>query len=379
MKLRSPAGLAAGLLAAALLAAPAAVAAGPATVKLRIEGADRTIFEGVVTTDARSITMGPGPDFVGTYPGGTHVCNGLNQGNQGGYPGPGATPTTALDDAARAGGFGWYGPFSSSQDDFFVTTIGGEGTINGPYWDVRTNYVSNARGGCQIELTNGDDVLYALDGFAKAHALKLSGPATAAPGVPFAVSVTDGQTGEKMDGATVAGQVTVGGTATVRLDSTGPHRLKATRADSVRSNALDVCVTSGSDGACGSTVPRPSAPDTTAPTATILGIRHGQRFARRRAPRELRGTVTADPSGLWAVKIRLTRRFNGTCWYFSGSKERLLERTCGKQYAFKVGEATDWSYLLPGRLPRGRYVLSAYAVDKAFNRGTETRVVFRVR
>ena len=125
--------------------------------------------------------------------------------------------------------------------------------------------------------------------------------------------------------------------------------------------------------------PPAAVADTTAPTARIDGIRHKQRFRRRRAPRELHGSVAADPSGLWAVKIRLTRRHKGTCWYFSGSKERFLKRTCGKKYAFKVGEATDWSYLLPARLRRGRYVLDTYAIDRAFNRGTENRVVFRVR
>ena len=145
----------------------------------------------------------------------------------------------------------------------------------------------------------------------------------------------------------------------------------------VRSNRLRVCVTDGADGACGTTVL--PARDTTAPTSTILGIRDGQRFRRQRAPRELRGTASADPSGLWAVKIRLTRRHRGTCWYFSGSREQFLERTCGKQYAFKVGDRAKWSYLLPRRLPRGRYVLSTYAIDNAFNRGEERRVVFRVR
>ena len=374
MKHRSPAGLVAGLLAAAALAAPAA-AAGPATVKLRVEGADRTIFEGVVTTDAKAITMPSGPDFGGaTYPGGTHVCNGLN-GDQSRYPGPGATPTTALDDAAKTGAFSWYGPYGSFND-FFVATIGGEGTLDGPYWDVRTNGAANQRGGCQIELTTGDEILYAIDAYLK-PALRLTGPSTAAPGTPFQVRVVDGETGAAIDGAQVGGATTAGGTATVTLNTAGPQRLKATKAGTVRSNALDVCVTTGSDGACGAAVL--PAPDTTAPTSTILGIRDGQRFTRRRAPRELHGTASADPSGLWAVKIRLTRRDRGTCWYFSGSKERLLERTCGKQYAFKVGESTDWSYLLPSRLPRGRYTLDAYAVDRAFNRGTETRVRFRVR
>jgi hypothetical protein len=374
MKHRSTAGLAGLVL--ALLAAPAN-ASGPATVKLRVEGASRTIYEGVVTTDARSITMASGPTAGGgTYNGGTHVCNGLNHGNEGKYSGPGATLNTALDDAAKTGAFTWYGPFDSTFEDFFVATIGGEGGVNGPsYWDLRLNGTSLTRGGCQVQLANGDDVLYALDGYSKA-ALRLTGPATAAPGVPFAVRVTD-ETGTAVDGASVGGQTTTGGTAMVRLDVAGPQRLKATKDDSVRSNGLDVCVTTGSDGACGTVVPSP--PDRTAPTASILGIRDGQRFTRRRAPRELSGTVSADPSGLWAVKIRLTRRYEGKCWYFSGSREQFLKRTCGKQYAFKIGDRSEWSYLLPSRLPRGRYVLDTYAIDNAFNRGEESRVVFRVR
>ena len=136
-------------------------------------------------------------------------------------------------------------------------------------------------------------------------------------------------------------------------------------------------MTDGADGACGTRAA--SAPDRTAPVASIAGIRDGQRFSRRGAPRELRGTVTADPSGLWAVKIRLTRRVGNTCWYFSGSREQFLKRTCGKRYAFKVGDRQDWSYLLPARLPRGRYVLDSYAIDNVFNRGASQTVRFRVR
>jgi hypothetical protein len=162
------------------------------------------------------------------------------------------------------------------------------------------------------------------------------------------------------------------GSATIGPLATGEHDLKATKSGTIRSNRLRVLVDPAPP-------PPASVPDTTAPTATIIGIRNGRRFARRRAPRELRGRASADPSGLWAVKIRLTRRLGGTCWYFSGRKERFLKRTCGKQYALTVGETTEWSYLLPARLPRGRYVLDTYAIDRAFNRGPESRVVFRVR
>ena len=188
------------------------------------------------------------------------------------------------------------------------------------------------------------------------------------------VRVTDARTSAPVAGASVGGQLTgADGSATLGPLAAGEHDLKATKSGTIRSNRLRVSVGIGAAAA------GRQHRDTTAPTATILGIRDGQRFARRRAPRELRGRASADPSGLWAVKLRLTRRLGGTCWYFSGSKERFLKRTCGKQHAFKVAEATDWSYLLPARLPRGRYVLAAYAIDRAFNRGTESRVVFRVR
>ena len=117
-------------------------------------------------------------------------------------------------------------------------------------------------------------------------------------------------------------------TAARRSAADQPRRndFKATKTGAIRSNRLRVCVTDGTDGACGTTVPPP--PDTTAPTGHDR--RHPQRPALLppRAPRELHGTVSADPSGLWAVKIRLTRRARARrCWYFSGTKERFLKRT----------------------------------------------------
>ena len=84
-------------------------------------------------------------------------------------------------------------------------------------------------------------------------------------------------------------------------------------------------------------------------------------FSRKKAPRTLRGTVAADPSGLSAVKIRLTAQARQTCSYFSGGRERFRKtHLCGHGAFFKVGDRADWSYLLPKRLGRGRYVLEAY-------------------
>ena len=76
----------AALLSLSLVAVPAASAL-PVTVNLRVEGPDKTVFDGPVTTDGHSVT---------TDKGGTHECDGTNNGA---YPEPGPTATGALDDA----------------------------------------------------------------------------------------------------------------------------------------------------------------------------------------------------------------------------------------------------------------------------------------
>jgi hypothetical protein len=239
-------------------------------------------------------------------------------------------------------------------------------------------------------------VLFALDAFAK-PGLKLTGPASARPGAAFDVHVTVGDTGGPIAAAAIGGQTTgADGKARVRFDQAGPQRLKASKPGTVRSNGLDVCVTNGADGACGTTVPLPPPPacqtngrdgrcgsrDAEPPVARIAGINEQQRFSRRRAPRELQGFVDADPSGLASVKLRLTRKEGRRCSFFSGRREEFLSRRCGRAYAFKVGEEPAWRYLLPERLGPGRYVLDVIAVDRAGNRDVlargRSRVVFFV-
>lgn len=61
-------------------------------IDLRIEGSQKTIFEGLVKTRGHVVT---------TPSGGTHQCNGLNN-NSNPFPGP--TPTSALDDASKEKG-----------------------------------------------------------------------------------------------------------------------------------------------------------------------------------------------------------------------------------------------------------------------------------
>ena len=124
-----------------------------------------------------------------------------------------------------------------------------------------------------------------------------------------------------------------------------------------------------------------AAPDRTPPAATLTGFTDHR--SSRRGPRELRGSFAADPSGMKAVKLRLTKRDGSRCWYFSGKQERFRRTSCGTGAYFTIGDRADWSYLLPARLGPGRYVLDAVAIDGAGNRTPlargSTRVVFTVR
>jgi hypothetical protein len=245
--------------------------------------------------------------------------------------------------------------------------------------------------------------------------LRLSVPATAKPGEPLEVSVTEyvvdydenfvGTTrSQPSAGATVdVGDRSVttdeAGKATITLSSRGTQLFRASKPGHVRSAQEPACLTDGSDGHCGTVKPGdpvPPAPvcltngadglcgtrDRRAPEARILGIAEQQRFSRARAPRELAGTVSADPSGLFAVKLRLTRRHRGRCSYFSGRLEELRPSRCGRSFPFRIGDRADWTYLLPSALPPGRYVLDVIAIDKAYNRDAlargRNRIVFFV-
>jgi hypothetical protein len=370
MKFRSPAGLLAGLAAATLLAAPAA-AAGPANVHVRAEGTAATVLpRAAVTTTTAPV-------------------------NKDGQAGHDCTGTSAAGALERATAGDWAGTWFNGLGYAVDRVRGTSSDPSSQYWALWVNYKYSDVGICGAELQTGDDVLLFVDcfgaGCTSPKPLRLSRvPVTATPGGTASVLVeTFDVTGfpsvtqaVPAAGATVTAggrQFTTGadGVARVTFSGSGPVGVQATKADHVRSPTESTCVTTGADGACGSL--QPSPPDRTAPVASIAGIRGGQQFSRRRAPRELRGAVSADPSGLWAVKIRLTRRVGNTCSYFSGSRQQFLRRACGTRYAFKVGDRADWSYLLPARLPRGRYVLDAYAIDNAFNRGAKQTLRFRVR
>jgi hypothetical protein len=365
------------LVAAALLALLlcGAADAAPVTVQLRVEGTNTTLFEGPVTTDGHAIDKGDGP----------HPCDGTTRTTPPLNSGPGPTMISALDDASRQAGFSWSAQWFSFGD-FLVSQIGPDAGTDTVFWGTVLNYQPTQVGGCQQQVAEGDEALFALGDIFSEALLRLDGPARARTGVPFDVSVTNGQTGATVQGATVAGVLTgPAGQATLTSATTGVVRLKAEAPGAVRSNAVNVCVSETGAGDCG--VPPAQlggagagVKDSVAPRVRIRRPREGRRY--RRGPRLLSGTAS-DNVGVAQVMLALRRHDRGKpCRSWSSSTERFVGRSCARKF-FDVGSSTRWSYQLPGRLGPGRYVLDVEAFDRARNldgrivRGTN-RVVFYV-
>jgi hypothetical protein len=209
------------------LACPSAMAA-PATVDLRVEGADDTIFEGTVRTDGHAIEQ----DRNGAQP-----CDGTNGGAN---PTPGPTATSALDDAVA-----WDGTFNASFSDFLINRIGPDKASDTQFWGFAVNGTPGELGGCQVQVKNGDDVLWAYDMFSAKQFLELSGPRTARVDRPFRVRVVDAKNNDRpVRGASVSGVARTDsrGFATIVADERGPLLVKAERRGAIRSNALVVRV-----------------------------------------------------------------------------------------------------------------------------------------
>ena len=361
-------GLLAGV--ALLFAAPTALAAD---VNVRVEGSPGTLVpRTTVTTQAGSFSKDGDP---------SHTCSAASAGGA-------LDRATGGDWSARWGAFGYE-----------IQTIKGErhaseaGDPTGTYWSFWINYRPASEGACTLEAQTGDDLLFFPSCFGQGCVeptpLRIASiPQSAQPGRPFDVRVVriavtyDASfnaitTEQPASGATVTAggrSFTAGadGVARVALDGRSLAAVQASKPGHVRSASESVCVDCGPSFA-------PPARDLSAPAATIASLRNGAVYSRRRAPRLLRGSVTADPSGLHSVKLKLTRRVGKRCSYFSGRRERFVRMRCGRGSFLRIGDRADWSYLLPKRLGRGRYVLEVKAIDGAFNRGAPARVRFRVK
>ena len=250
----------------ALLALPGAALAAPVSVNLRVEGRTQTIFDAPVTTDGHDVT---------TPSGGTHKCDGTNGGSE---PLPGPTATAALDDAAKQARFDFDGDYGNfGIDDFFLTRIADStADSSSEYWSLWTAFDFAPKGGCQLRVHQGEDVLWALASFSVDRALRLSGPTTATTGQPVQVKVVNGADGSPEAGAQAGGATTgTDGTAEVSFAAAGVYRLKAEKANAVRSNSLVLCVDPPGADPCTST-------DRTAPAAQVLLPRFASERSRSR-------------------------------------------------------------------------------------------------
>ena len=267
------------LLALCAFGVPAADAA-PTSVQLRIEGRNSTIYEGPVTTDGKVASPASG---------GNHTCDGTNNGTN---PTAGPTPTSALDDGEALGNYTWAGTWFSSFEDYSVDRVGPDAATSSEFWGQLVNFKFSQVGGCQERISTGDEVLWAFDAFSKTQAAKLAGPTTATVGKPFTVTVTNGDTGAPLAGHTVGTGVTgADGKASLAYDQAGIYKLKASRADSVRSNALNVCVDPVGAAACTST-------DKAAPKLRLSSLTAGTTLASSRGrSRTIRFDWQGDDTG----------------------------------------------------------------------------------
>jgi hypothetical protein len=368
----------AALVASGLAAAPAVAA--PGNVAVRVEGDAQTLLPRTVVTTTGSEVGKPGQT----------QCSG----------------TSALGALDLATGGDWAGNYDDRFSSYSVDAIlGEEHTIaSESYWAFWINYGYAQSGVCGQEVQEGDDLLFVAECYAAgctpSSPLRITGvPATTAPGAEVTVEVLEYtqpvfpstiSTSAPAAGATVTfdgGTAITGadGRARVSFSGGGVKSLRATKQARVPSATERTCVTTGSDGSCGTDLPAGVPPlgteradDTTAPRASFSRLRNGKVYKRRRAPRRLAGTVTADPSGLQSVRLSILRKVGDRCWAFDGASERFERHRCGGRDSFRIGDRADWSYLLPQRLRKGRYTIRAVAIDNAGN-DSATRMVIRVR
>jgi len=341
---RRRAALAALLGTASLAGAAPAAQADPVAVKLRIEGKSGTVYEKPVTTDGHD---------VATPSGGSHRCDGTNGGAN---PTPGPTSTATLDDGAKQGGFTFDGTFNSGFDDFLINRIGPDSSTSSEFWGHFNNFASSQVGGCQQRVGTGDEVLWVWDAFSKAHALKLAGPTSARTGQSFGVRVTDGATGAPISGSTIGGRLTnADGRATLSFAQAGVYRLKAARADSVRSPLLTVCVDPAGAPAC--TSGDKSTPSIELLAAGAAGGYASDRFTSRNIEISWQGD-DGTGSGVSAYDVDV-RQTGSAVSPSGGDWTSLLKNTTKVSTRFRGR---------PGR----RYEFRVTAIDRAGNRKSAT-------
>jgi hypothetical protein len=388
-----PVRLALGVACLSLACASSALAAGPATVTVRVEGATQTLVPPTQVTTTTGLVVKDGKP--------EDAC-------------PGTNAVGALELATAGNWSGrWFGGGINKEGKFegggyFAETVAGESHSlgSGSYWDVWYNNKEAAEGLCKAEMQAGDQVLLfpCVEEAPCPIPLGIEAPPSADIGEPVAVAVK--KYNEKGEASPAVGATITGGAAPATADSSGhatltfpnagESQLRVTAPGLVRTET-SVCVHAGNDGTCGTTAPSTSGTPAAAGSGTLgaktfvgakaivaelTGLIDGHHYRRGDAPRVLAGSVTA-PSAVASISLRLRRTYRGRCWSYDGKRERFLRVRCRRGSFFRVAPTGDsFSYLLPSRLQPGRYVLDVEATDAAGNhttlvRGT-SRIVFYV-
>src|SRR5204863_5330292 len=123
--------------------------------------------------------------------------------------------------------------------------------------------------------------------------------------------------------------------------------------------------------------------DTTPPVIDLTTIQNGKTYTT--GPRVLAGDVD-ESGGIAQVFLRLQASDGGDltsaskCRWFSGKRGVFTHRTvpCSRARFFRIGTNPKFSYLLPSRLGKGRYVLDVKVLDRAYNAG-RTTIAFKVK
>lgn len=242
---------------------------------VRIEGAQKTLFEGPIETDGHQIEAASDTE--------PRPCDATNNGA---HSEPGPTPTAASVDAMELIGEGFDGDWYPGYDDYFIQQWGPDREDAGAaaYWGILVNGVFTPVGGCQYLAAAGDEVFWAYDAFTGRQMLWLSASgdltfpasptASVEVGEPLALTVEAGDQPSPTPAAavTIAPVATAAGSgyqsvetasaaavttdaeghASVTFSTPGWHRIKAQKeAGFIRSNRLDVCVEAVGGGGCG--------------------------------------------------------------------------------------------------------------------------------
>jgi hypothetical protein len=378
-----------------LLVPSSAVAAGaPANVNVRVEGLTETKVPTTLVTTTTTPVVKDGNS--------ADSCSG----------------TSALGALELATAGNWGGPWEAKFNQYSIYTIAGEthefeaSSSANYFWAFWLDNKEASVGACEAELQPGDQVLFFPSCYGAScptpapTPLAIEAPSTANAGEAVTVTVKQYNTQGEATPA-VAADIGGGGTgastdaqghATLKFFGDGTYTLRVRSAEgspAIRTETT-ICVHEGNDGTCGTTPPAKTAiqpPGSSLPKSlpgnvTLLearagGVSDGHVYSRRHAPRMLTGKVISK-APVTSISIKLLRRYKGRCWAYSGPLERFVKARCGRASFFKVSSGgSSFSYLLPSKLPPGRYVFDIEARDAAGDHTAQHRgssqIVFYVK